>query len=153
MLFQPKQAQEQHCPFSWRFNQIFCGRFSEKKCLDDIVIRHCEQDVRYYVSVIESTREEQLFMAVSLKRKRGYSMSIRNNNALILIQRDKGNNSDHFTTLMIYMDNNLSTKETAEDMYVHVNTMAYRLKKLGANTNRLTLTFMSGLYCSYCLYF
>ncbi|MDF2671772.1 MAG: putative transcriptional regulator, PucR family [Clostridiales bacterium] len=54
-----------------------------------------------------------------------------------LAEYDKSQGTDYIKTLLSYFQNGLNLSKTAEDMYVHRNTIAYRLKKaeeiLGCN--------------------
>lgn len=65
-----------------------------------------------------------------------------------IIDYDEKNNSDLYETLRCYLSNNGSVKETADALFVHRNTINYKLNKiedllgvdLSTNETRLTLT-------------
>jgi purine catabolism regulator len=46
-----------------------------------------------------------------------------------LIEYDKTQGTDYINTLLKYFECGLNLSKTAEEMYVHRNTIAYRLKK------------------------
>jgi len=52
-----------------------------------------------------------------------------------LIINDRENNSMFMETLRNYFDTNLNTNETAERLYLHINTLRYRLKRIEELTN------------------
>ncbi|MCB2293583.1 helix-turn-helix domain-containing protein [Clostridium algoriphilum] len=47
-----------------------------------------------------------------------------------LRQYDRENNSDLFNTLYIYLKNNQHLLKTASELFIHRNTMSYRIKKI-----------------------
>ncbi len=47
-----------------------------------------------------------------------------------LLEYDSVNNSGYFNTLHTYLDSNCNGHETAEKLYIHANTLYYRLKKI-----------------------
>lgn len=49
---------------------------------------------------------------------------------LKLLQYDKENHTDYYQTLQTYLFNNQNINGTAELLYIHRNTMKYRLKKI-----------------------
>ncbi|MFC0273869.1 PucR family transcriptional regulator [Metabacillus herbersteinensis] len=53
-----------------------------------------------------------------------------NSNLRILIEKDKENQSELLKTLEIYLFNNCKLKSTAEQMFIHLNTLNYRLKQI-----------------------
>lgn len=65
-----------------------------------------------------------------------------------VIDYDRKNNSDLFTTMRCYLNHNGSVKETADELFVHRNTVNYKLNKiedllhldLSSNQARLSLT-------------
>ena len=69
-----------------------------------------------------------------------------------LIEFDNQNDSDLATVLQIYLKHNGSVKETADELYVHRNTVNYKLNRISEILNlnlssldtrlQLTLGFM-----------
>lgn len=65
-----------------------------------------------------------------------------------LISYDREHNEDYLNLLKVYLKNDGSVKQTADDLYIHRNTVNYRLKKieemtgydLSSNRARLELT-------------
>lgn len=49
---------------------------------------------------------------------------------LKLLSYDRENNTDYYNTLLAYLLNNQNAHTTAEKLYIHRNTMKYRLKKI-----------------------
>lgn len=47
-----------------------------------------------------------------------------------LIESDETNNTSYFKTLTTYLDNSCNGKETADELYIHANTLYYRMKKI-----------------------
>ena len=47
-----------------------------------------------------------------------------------LADYDQNNNTDLTATLRYYLKNNCSVKETADELFVHRNTINYKLKKI-----------------------
>jgi len=47
-----------------------------------------------------------------------------------VFEYDKKKNTNLLETLRYYIKNNTNVQKTAEDMYVHYNTMRYRINKL-----------------------
>jgi PucR family transcriptional regulator, proline-responsive transcriptional activator len=61
---------------------------------------------------------------------------------LKLLEYDKQNHTDYYQTLQTYLFNNQNLNQTAELLFVHRNTMKYRLKKI----NELTgITLKNGM--------
>lgn len=52
-----------------------------------------------------------------------------------LLEADKLNNASYFETLNTYLDYNCNGKEAADRLYIHVNTLYYRLKKIESMLN------------------
>ncbi len=52
-----------------------------------------------------------------------------------LSQYDHENNSDLFNTLYIYLKNNQNLLKTSKELFIHRNTMSYRIKKIINLTN------------------
>ncbi|MGE4271501.1 MAG: PucR family transcriptional regulator [Desulfitobacterium sp.] len=59
-----------------------------------------------------------------------------------LIANDKEHNSMFLNTLRCYFDTNLNANETAEQLYLHINTLRYRLKRI----EELTDTSLQKIY-------
>lgn len=70
-----------------------------------------------------------------------------------LIAYDRRKGTDLIETLKVYLSSNCNAKLTAEKMFVHRNTLSYRLRLIESLTGRnLSLTsdcfeFMTALYC------
>jgi len=52
-----------------------------------------------------------------------------------LQEHDKANYSDLIRTLQVYLKNNCKMKETSDVLFIHTNTLYYRLKKISKITN------------------
>ncbi|PWJ93190.1 PucR-like helix-turn-helix protein [Oceanotoga teriensis] len=52
------------------------------------------------------------------------------NSVYKLIEYDKNKNTEYFETLKSYLKNNMNMIETAKSMYLHRNTLAYRINKI-----------------------
>lgn len=52
-----------------------------------------------------------------------------------LIQYDKNNGTDLYDFLKIYIDNDGSVKKTADDLYIHRNTVNYKISKIESIIN------------------
>lgn len=50
----------------------------------------------------------------------------------VIMDYDKANNTEYFITIRTYMDQNYSTNNTAQKLFVHYNTIRYRLAKIKA---------------------
>ncbi len=55
---------------------------------------------------------------------------------LPLTEYDKAHNSDLLQTLQVYLRNNCSVKETSEELFVHRNTINYKIKRIGEILNK-----------------
>ncbi|UFT99955.1 helix-turn-helix domain-containing protein [Radiobacillus kanasensis] len=53
-----------------------------------------------------------------------------NRDLLKLIKQDEENNSKLLKTLEIYLANNLKPKKTAKELFIHPNTLLYRMKQI-----------------------
>ncbi|MDQ0272465.1 PucR family transcriptional regulator [Cytobacillus purgationiresistens] len=58
-----------------------------------------------------------------------------NEDILILFKKDQSDQTNYLGTLEHYLMNNCKIKPTAEDLFVHDNTLKYRLKKITQLTN------------------
>lgn len=52
-----------------------------------------------------------------------------------LKQKDRENQTELLKTLEVYLKNNCKSKPTAEQLFIHPNTLNYRLKQIGEYTN------------------
>ena len=52
-----------------------------------------------------------------------------------LIQYDKNNGTDLYDFLKIYIDNDGSVKKTADDLFIHRNTVNYKISKIESIIN------------------
>ena len=52
-----------------------------------------------------------------------------------LLEYDAKNNTNLFSTLKVYLDKDANPHETANELHLHVNTIHYRLKRIGEITN------------------
>ncbi|MGM0641905.1 MAG: PucR family transcriptional regulator [Thermotogota bacterium] len=51
-------------------------------------------------------------------------------NIFDLIKNDKNKNTEYFETLKLYLKNNSNIVKTAEELFIHRNTLSYRIKKI-----------------------
>jgi len=51
-------------------------------------------------------------------------------NIFDLIKNDKNKNTEYFETLKLYLKNNSNIVKTAKDLFIHRNTLSYRIKKI-----------------------
>lgn len=49
-----------------------------------------------------------------------------------LLQYERSKKTELLETLILYLDHNQNVKKTAESMHIHLNTLAYRLKRVEA---------------------
>ena len=65
-----------------------------------------------------------------------------------LIINDKENNSMFLDTLRVYFDNNFNVQDTSEKLFLHINTLRYRLKRIEelTNTNLQNIGDRANLY-------
>src|SRR5699024_10327861 len=56
--------------------------------------------------------------------------SFLNNSLHMLKEYDNENDSNLYETLYIYLKNNLNMTKTSDEMFIHRNTLRYRLKKI-----------------------
>lgn len=54
---------------------------------------------------------------------------------LTLIQNDKEKQTDLLRTLEVYLANNGKGKQTANELFIHPNTLNYRIKQIQELTN------------------
>ena len=67
-----------------------------------------------------------------------------------LLDCDELNNTCYYETLITYLDNNCNGKEAADQLYIHVNTLYYRLKKIEGLLG-CTMTEMHDIAHLYCV--
>lgn len=72
----------------------------------------------------------QVYMMLYKLRKKNILMQIYEQNLLPLIQYDQANSNQLCETLKTYLAHNRSINETAEALFVHRNTLKYRLSKI-----------------------
>ncbi|MBD8941990.1 MAG: PucR family transcriptional regulator [Clostridiales bacterium] len=78
--------------------------------------------------------------------------NIYNSTMKSLIEFDRENDADLINTLSIYLANNLSLDATSKQLYIHSNTIRYRLKKIEALTGMsLKSTNDLSMFC-YCIH-
>src|SRR5699024_942737 len=62
--------------------------------------------------------------------KKNVSEQYRNRNILRIMRKDAENNSELLKTLWYYIKNNCRVGKTAEQLYIHPNTLNYRVKQI-----------------------
>jgi len=70
-----------------------------------------------------------------------------------LIQYDKENNSDLVKTLFFYLSSNGSLKETANQLYIHRNSVKYRIERIKEIADIKLETFQDKLLYYFCIFF
>ncbi len=68
-----------------------------------------------------------------------------------LKQYDKENNTELFNTLIVYLKNNQSLQKTSKELFIHRNTMTYRMQKILSIVN-LDLTNNENIFNIYMSY-
>lgn len=83
----------------------------------NIEIPHKYEDLGFYklLPVIQQHYKEEHYTNEKIRR---------------LQQYDAANNSDLLTTMIVYLQFNCKTKESAEALFIHPNTLNYRLKRI-----------------------
>ncbi|MEH7391308.1 PucR family transcriptional regulator [Bacillus sp. JJ1474] len=57
-------------------------------------------------------------------------MNYRNEELLILQRKDQESQTDLVNTLEVYLFNNCRLKQTSDQLYIHINTLKYRIKQI-----------------------
>ena len=70
-----------------------------------------------------------------------------------LIQYDKENESDLVKTLFYYLSSNGSLKETAKQLYIHRNSVKYRIDRIKEIADITLDSFQEKLLYYFCIFF
>jgi DNA-binding PucR family transcriptional regulator len=62
-----------------------------------------------------------------------------------IVEYDQNNNTELMNTLEVYYGSNFSLKETACKLFLHYNSISYRLKKISEITN-VDITTSDGMF-------
>src|SRR5690625_1992451 len=62
--------------------------------------------------------------------KKNVSEQYRNRNIVKIMKKDADNNSDLLLTLWAYLKNDCKSGKTAEQLFIHPNTLSYRIKQI-----------------------
>lgn len=108
-------------------------------CSDIATIRNCYRQAQQSLSFSEKSREE---VAISSFAKLGILRLVINEKDITAIQGycydvlkplidiDNAKSTEYIKTLRVYLNNNCSLVKSAEELFIHRNTMVYRVEKL-----------------------
>src|SRR5699024_9912261 len=71
-----------------------------------------------------------VYRYIKLMYKKNVSEQYRNRNIIRLMKKDAENNSELLKTLWYYIKNNCRVGKTADELFIHPNTLNYRVKQI-----------------------
>jgi len=77
-----------------------------------------------------SFHELGIYRYIKLMYKKNVSEQYRNRNIVTIMKKDAENNSDLLLTLWAYLKNDCKSGKTAEQLFIHPNTLSYRIKQI-----------------------
>ncbi len=76
-----------------------------------------------------------IYDILSLVENKADLMDYYDHNLFALLQYDKANGTDYYETLYAYLRHGLNKMSTAKDLFIHRNTIDYRVQKISEITN------------------
>src|SRR5690606_34337108 len=76
-----------------------------------------------------------MYRYIKLMYKKNVSENYRNEKIVKIMKKDAENNSELLKTLWYYIKNNCRVGKTAEMLFIHPNTLNYRVKQIVELTN------------------
>ncbi|MEI3606227.1 helix-turn-helix domain-containing protein [Pseudogracilibacillus sp. SE30717A] len=118
-------------------NAVFIGSGKEYSKISQIrksyleALEVIETMVFLDVDKLSSTFEELgLFRYLKLMYKKNISEQYRNEKIVKIMKKDAENNSELLKTLWCFIKNNCRVGKTAEQLFIHPNTLNYRIKQI-----------------------
>lgn len=71
-----------------------------------------------------------MYRYIKIMYKKNVNEQYRNEKIVKMMKRDAGNNSELLLTLWTYLQNDCKVAQTAEALFIHPNTLSYRLKQI-----------------------
>ena len=99
-----------------------------KKSITEAVMSALSSEIIHETDIVDYDKLEIYKILLSL-RKSGISERLYKKYLAPLIKYDKTNNSDYMNFISVYCECGGHTKKISEKMYVHRNTVHYRVKK------------------------
>lgn len=93
----------------------------------------------------------QFYHLISLAIDKTNETDFSNPTLLKLRKYDSKNNTDFYNTLYIFLENNLNLQASAKELFIHRNTMRYRINKIKALT-RIDFRNREGVFNLYASY-
>lgn len=92
--------------------------------IETMVFLHLEEQPMY------SFHELGLYRYIKLMYKKNVSEQYRNKNIISIMKKDAESNSELLLTLWSYLENDCKVGQTAEQLFIHPNTLSYRVKQI-----------------------
>ncbi|MBO1001188.1 PucR family transcriptional regulator [Pseudogracilibacillus auburnensis] len=92
--------------------------------IETMVFLHIEEQFTYHFDHLG------MFRYVKSMYKKNISEQYRNNRIIQLMKKDTENNSELLKTLWYFLKNDCKVGQTAEKLFIHPNTLNYRLKQI-----------------------
>ena len=82
-----------------------------------------------------SFNELGMYRYIKFMYKKNVSEQYRNKNITMIMKKDAESNSELLLTLWSYLENDCKVGQTAEQLFIHPNTLSYRLKQIQVLTS------------------
>jgi sugar diacid utilization regulator len=92
-----------------------CIKFLKNFSFDDRVISYTDLGVQRFI--LQNSEEELIDFIQEVLGP--------------LVQYEQSRKGELLSTLIVYLDQNQNIKKTAESLHIHINTLSYRLKRIG----------------------
>ncbi len=92
--------------------------------IETLVFLNIEQQTTYYF------RKLGVYRYLKIMYKKNVGEDFRNEDLVRLLRKDTENNSELLLTLWYFLKNDCKVARTADELFIHPNTMNYRLKQI-----------------------